>query len=96
MLHKKILTKYLSFFLRKSVGLSAECPNQSYVLISVPSGTIKTESSIIKELVRMVRELIGPTGAFHVAAAVAGLPRTVQEILHGSPSLILQGIDLLR
>lgn len=59
------------------VGLLAECRNQSYVLIiSVPSGTMKTESSIVKELVRMVRELIGPIAAFRVAAAVTGLPRT--------------------
>ena len=59
------------------VCLLAECPNKSDVLIiSVPSGTIKSESSIIKELVRMVRELIGPIAAFRVAAAVTGLPRT--------------------
>jgi propionyl-CoA synthetase len=31
---------------------------------------------IVKELIKMVRELIGPIAAFHVAAAVTGLPRT--------------------
>jgi propionyl-CoA synthetase len=55
----------------------AKCPNQScFLIIFVLSGTRKTEANIIKELVRMVRELIGPIAAFHVAAAVTGLPRT--------------------
>jgi acyl-coenzyme A synthetase/AMP-(fatty) acid ligase len=45
-------------------------------MIFVPSGARKTEPKIIKELIKMVRELIGPIAAFHVAAAVRGLPRT--------------------
>jgi propionyl-CoA synthetase len=45
-------------------------------LFVMKQGTMKTESSIIKELIRMVRELIGPIAAFRVAAAVTGLPRT--------------------
>jgi propionyl-CoA synthetase len=59
------------------VGLLAKCPNHScLVIIALLSGTRKAESTIVKELIRMVRELIGPIAAFHVAAAVTGLPRT--------------------
>ncbi|KAJ9596889.1 hypothetical protein L9F63_012145, partial [Diploptera punctata] len=36
----------------------------------------KTEAEIVKELRRMVRELIGPIASFRIAAAVRGLPRT--------------------
>ncbi|XP_021942773.1 acyl-CoA synthetase short-chain family member 3, mitochondrial isoform X2 [Zootermopsis nevadensis] len=45
-------------------------------LFIMKDGARKTEPNIIKELIKMVRELIGPIAAFHVAAAVTGLPRT--------------------
>ncbi|KAJ3640039.1 hypothetical protein Zmor_003359 [Zophobas morio] len=36
----------------------------------------KTEATITRDLLRMVRELVGPIAAFRMAAAVRGLPRT--------------------
>ncbi|XP_023709267.1 acyl-CoA synthetase short-chain family member 3, mitochondrial isoform X3 [Cryptotermes secundus] len=45
-------------------------------LFIVKQDTRKAEPEIIRELIKMVRELIGPIAAFHVAAAVRGLPRT--------------------
>jgi propionyl-CoA synthetase len=36
----------------------------------------KTEAAISRDLLRMVRELVGPIAAFRLAAAVRGLPRT--------------------
>ncbi|XP_069698687.1 acyl-CoA synthetase short-chain family member 3, mitochondrial isoform X3 [Periplaneta americana] len=45
-------------------------------LFVIKTGARKTESEIAKELVRMVRDLIGPIAAFRTAAAVRGLPRT--------------------
>jgi acyl-coenzyme A synthetase/AMP-(fatty) acid ligase len=52
-------------------------PNQSHFVTDFfLSDTRKAESQIVRELIKMVRELIGPIAAFHVAAAVRGLPRT--------------------
>ncbi|XP_066998771.2 acyl-CoA synthetase short-chain family member 3, mitochondrial [Anabrus simplex] len=45
-------------------------------LYIIKQGARKNESEISRELVVMVRELIGPIAAFRSAAAVRGLPRT--------------------
>nr|XP_018908604.1 PREDICTED: acyl-CoA synthetase short-chain family member 3, mitochondrial [Bemisia tabaci] len=45
-------------------------------LYIIKNGCQKTESEISAELVKLVRELIGPIAAFHLSAAVSGLPRT--------------------
>lgn len=39
-------------------------------------GARKNEEEVAKELVRMVRDLIGPIAAFKTAVAIRGLPRT--------------------
>lgn len=48
----------------------------SSVLCSTVAGAQKKESEISRELVSMIRELIGPIAAFRLSAAVRGLPRT--------------------
>jgi propionyl-CoA synthetase len=49
------------------------------------SGTTKSESEIVKEVVGMVREKIGPVAAFKTAAVVKRLPKTRSgKILRGT------------
>ncbi|XP_049845482.1 acyl-CoA synthetase short-chain family member 3, mitochondrial [Schistocerca gregaria] len=45
-------------------------------LYMIRSNARKTEAEITNDLVKMVRELIGPIAAFRLAAPVRGLPRT--------------------
>lgn len=40
------------------------------------SDSIKTEAAVCRDVIRMVRELVGPIAAFRLAVAVKGLPRT--------------------
>ncbi|NCA69883.1 MAG: propionyl-CoA synthetase [Sphingobacteriia bacterium] len=63
-------------------------------LVVLKSGVARDESGLIKELVNLVREQIGPVAAFKTVAIVQRLPKTRSgKILRGTMKSIADGKD---
>lgn len=61
------------YVLKKSMALKARMWDSTKFSVSDAK---KNETGVSRDLMRMVRELIGPIAAFRLAVAVRGLPRT--------------------
>lgn len=72
------VTHYFPFTLTKQdqiqYGFKATCARRYYVLCA--SGVQKTEEEIVSEMVKLVRDTIGPVAAFRKVLFVQGLPKT--------------------
>ncbi len=63
-------------------------------LIVLKSGVERSEDEIIKELIQLIRDKIGPVASFKIAAVVEGLPKTRSgKILRGTMKKIADGIE---
>lgn len=64
------------FFVLKS-GKTFPLPQEKpFTLGTIVSGARKNEEEVAKDLVHMVRELVGPIAAFKLAVSIRALPRT--------------------
>ena len=62
-------------------------------LVVLKTRVTRSEDKIVDELVKMVRERIGPVASFKVAAVVARLPKTRSgKILRGTIKKIADGV----
>ena len=72
-------------------GLKGQLPMGFMVL---KSGVTRAEDEIVKDVVKMVREQIGPVAAFKLATVVKRLPKTRSgKILRGTMASIADGKD---
>jgi propionyl-CoA synthetase len=63
-------------------------------LLVLKSGVDRDRAEIVKEVVQMVREKIGPVAAFKMATVVKGLPKTRSgKVLRGTMKKIAEGED---
>jgi propionyl-CoA synthetase len=63
-------------------------------LVVLKAGVQRLPAAIVEELVRMVRERIGPVAAFRAAVVVKRLPKTRSgKILRGTVKKIADGIE---
>jgi propionyl-CoA synthetase len=63
-------------------------------LVVLKAGTARTEAEIIRELIAMVRERIGPVASFKTAHVVSRLPKTRSgKIVRGTIKKIADGVD---
>lgn len=78
------------------VGVHDEIKGEVPVGIVVPkAGVDRTDKEIVLELIRMVREQIGPVASFKMATVVKRLPKTRSgKILRGTMKSIADGADL--
>ncbi len=77
------------------VGVADELKGQLPLgFVALNSGCTRSEEEIVKELVQMVRESIGPVAAFKQAAVIARLPKTRSgKILRGTMRAIADGSE---
>lgn len=78
------------------VGVHDEIKGEVPIGIVVPkAGVDRTDKEIVLELIRMVREQIGPVASFKTATVVKRLPKTRSgKILRGTMKSIADGADL--
>ena len=78
------------------VGVHDEIKGEVPIGIVVPkAGVDRTDKEIVLELIRMVREQIGPVASFKTAMVVKRLPKTRSgKILRGTMKSIADGADL--
>jgi propionyl-CoA synthetase len=63
-------------------------------LIVLKAGVRRAHDEIVAELVRMVRERIGPVASFRIATVVKRLPKTRSgKILRGTIKSIADGVE---
>lgn len=77
------------------VGVSDDLKGQVPVgFVVLKAGVERSEDEIVKELVQMVREKIGPVASFKVATVVKQLPKTRSgKILRGTIKKIADGVN---
>jgi propionyl-CoA synthetase len=85
------------------VGVADEIKGEVPVgLVVLKSGVAREHSAIVGELIRMVREAIGPVAAFKQSIVVKRLPKTrsgkivrgtIKKIAEGKPYLVPASID---
>jgi propionyl-CoA synthetase len=63
-------------------------------MVVLKAGVKRSEQEIVNELVKMVRERIGPVASFKIATVVARLPKTRSgKILRGTMKKIADGVE---
>ncbi len=77
------------------IGVADELKGQVPLgFVALNSGCDRSQEDIVKELVQMVRESIGPVAAFKQAAVIARLPKTRSgKILRGTMRCIADGTE---
>ncbi len=63
-------------------------------VVVLKAGVNRTEKEIVDELIRMVRDRIGPVASFKVATVVKRLPKTRSgKVLRGTMKKIADGVE---
>ena len=77
------------------IGVADKLKGQSPIGFAVlPSGTSRDDNEVVKELVALMREKIGPVAAFKMAAIVKRLPKTRSgKILRGTMRSMADGVE---
>ncbi|NIP38358.1 MAG: propionyl-CoA synthetase [Candidatus Dadabacteria bacterium] len=77
------------------IGVADELKGELPVgLIVLKSGVERSEGDIIKELIQLIRDKIGPVASFKIAAVVERLPKTRSgKILRGTMKKIADGAE---